>query len=405
MFDPNWATPDGRKPTLLGLGAALERLESAARKGTGKERTGPPRWNDGSCDNEDPWFDGRGHDYTIVDSPRSGTYLSRKDVYDLVSGGAFWHVPIGRATVFVLRPVDAEGGGLGNPAPGFTCRRIDPCSLEGPLPDGFELLELTSVGSSATLETLVAWTEDADRKARGALWILADLKLDATSLADGQVQSALESLGRGQLRPGPRGSVVMFNRRALAVRDQASEENRRIERVEKLREALVTAVRRSQLLKTFGEDLSRLFQGGKIVGGRALQGRFSRFVSTELCADRIQDDEVLEVFQGISDELRIGERYQLIANELDRIAALEQQDAEKVTNGVLFFIGLGGLVEAAFAGSWNSGDGIRWSIVLTLALVASLVFFRAASSRRTRNRPAARLLDAGDAGAPFGPPH
>jgi hypothetical protein len=27
-------------------------------------------------DNSDPWYDGRGHNYTIVDAPRHGTVLS-----------------------------------------------------------------------------------------------------------------------------------------------------------------------------------------------------------------------------------------------------------------------------------------------------------------------------------------
>jgi predicted Ser/Thr protein kinase len=58
---------------LLGLGELLDAAETTARAGTGRERTGPPRRG---YANSDPWYDGRGHHDTIVDSPRAGTALS-----------------------------------------------------------------------------------------------------------------------------------------------------------------------------------------------------------------------------------------------------------------------------------------------------------------------------------------
>jgi hypothetical protein len=72
---------------LRGLGALLETEESRKRRerdgvddreidpATGQKK--PARWADS---NSDPWYDGRGHNYTIVDSPRSGTVLSADDV-------------------------------------------------------------------------------------------------------------------------------------------------------------------------------------------------------------------------------------------------------------------------------------------------------------------------------------
>ncbi|HEY1186032.1 MAG TPA: serine/threonine-protein kinase [Gemmata sp.] len=66
---------------LLGLGARLDAAETAARAGTGRERTGPPR---PGYDNSDPWYDGRAHGDTIVDSPRSGTALSADEVERIV---------------------------------------------------------------------------------------------------------------------------------------------------------------------------------------------------------------------------------------------------------------------------------------------------------------------------------
>jgi hypothetical protein len=66
---------------LLGLGALLDAAETAARAGTGRERSGPPR---PGYDNSDPWYDGRAHHDTIVDSPRDGTVLSADAVEHIV---------------------------------------------------------------------------------------------------------------------------------------------------------------------------------------------------------------------------------------------------------------------------------------------------------------------------------
>ena len=66
---------------LTGLGERLDAAETAARAGTGRERTGSPR---GGYTSSDPWYDGRAHHDTIVDSPRAGTALSADAVERLV---------------------------------------------------------------------------------------------------------------------------------------------------------------------------------------------------------------------------------------------------------------------------------------------------------------------------------
>lgn len=76
--------------SLQGLGAVLEEAEAEARirkygvddrdvdPATGRKKE--PRWRGA---NSDPWYDGRGHNYTIVDSPRGGTLLSVDHIEDL----------------------------------------------------------------------------------------------------------------------------------------------------------------------------------------------------------------------------------------------------------------------------------------------------------------------------------
>ncbi len=79
-------TPDSGA-TLLGLAARLDEAEAARRRAvygsddrvtdpaTGAAK--PPR---PGYANSDPWYDGRGHEYTIVDSPRGGTLLTADEI-------------------------------------------------------------------------------------------------------------------------------------------------------------------------------------------------------------------------------------------------------------------------------------------------------------------------------------
>jgi|GEM_PF-6382257 len=67
---------------LNGLAAELDEAETKARAGTPMERTGPPRGP--GYTNSDPWYDGRAHNHTIIDGPRSGTVLSADEVERIV---------------------------------------------------------------------------------------------------------------------------------------------------------------------------------------------------------------------------------------------------------------------------------------------------------------------------------
>ncbi|EIC22289.1 toll/interleukin-1 receptor domain-containing protein [Thiorhodovibrio frisius] len=66
------------------LGYALEQAEEQKRKLLGRARGGKPRYPDNYCTNDDPWYDGRGHHFTIIDAPRSGTLLTYDEVLAVV---------------------------------------------------------------------------------------------------------------------------------------------------------------------------------------------------------------------------------------------------------------------------------------------------------------------------------
>jgi hypothetical protein len=88
-LDPNYCDDEGRRPSLEELGYALELLECQERKKNNTEtRSGTPRYD--NVTNDDPWYDGRGHGFGIVDSPRSGTQIPYPEIVGMATGGRFW---------------------------------------------------------------------------------------------------------------------------------------------------------------------------------------------------------------------------------------------------------------------------------------------------------------------------
>jgi hypothetical protein len=62
------------------LGFELEKAETEERMKIGLRRSGKPRYEKEYSDNDDPWYDGRGHNFTIIDSPRCGSVLRFDEV-------------------------------------------------------------------------------------------------------------------------------------------------------------------------------------------------------------------------------------------------------------------------------------------------------------------------------------
>jgi len=66
------------------LGYELESAETEKRAKIGMIRSGQPRFEKEYSDNEDPWYDGRNHGFTIVDSPGRGTVLTYEKIIDII---------------------------------------------------------------------------------------------------------------------------------------------------------------------------------------------------------------------------------------------------------------------------------------------------------------------------------
>ena len=90
-IDPHSVDARGETATLEGLGASLEWAEQSARRAKGcgdAVRSGATRFAE-FPGVRDPWYDGRGHGYTIIDSPLDGSVLTRDEVLSFVRS-EFW---------------------------------------------------------------------------------------------------------------------------------------------------------------------------------------------------------------------------------------------------------------------------------------------------------------------------
>lgn len=108
-LDPNF-TIDGAQPCLIGLGASLEMAEQRLahrRAGNGNhDRLGATRFPE-FPNIEDPWYDGRAHGHTIVDSPTTGTVLTAEEVLAILKQ-PFWQPELG---CFAASVAEADANG------------------------------------------------------------------------------------------------------------------------------------------------------------------------------------------------------------------------------------------------------------------------------------------------------
>jgi hypothetical protein len=90
----------GRGVSLRGLGAVLDRAEGERRRQlhgvddrVTDPATGRPCEKRTGYANADPWYDGRAHDYTIVDAPHSGTRLQADEIETIFLRFGGWEGP------------------------------------------------------------------------------------------------------------------------------------------------------------------------------------------------------------------------------------------------------------------------------------------------------------------------
>jgi hypothetical protein len=127
-IDPNSAEdPENARgiASLEGLGASLEWAEQEKRKYLGVElnaRRGRARFPE-FPEIRDPWYDGRSHGYSIVDSPADGTVLTLAEVTEIIKT-RFWEPLHESAEVWSVNSCDGAWQKLTLPQPSSKERRL-----------------------------------------------------------------------------------------------------------------------------------------------------------------------------------------------------------------------------------------------------------------------------------------
>lgn len=428
-LDPNWSEPiTGRRPTLLGLGFNLEQRECERRRSEpgGDLRLRQPRYDDKTVDNDDPWYDGRGHDHKIVDAPRSGTHLPYKDVRAAATD-RFWHVPLDHAELHLLlpatepmpleadRPKAFQAAGRSLQAWFDDCReaKVDspvtfhgrPLEFDGKrleLPRGFTVVEQTlrtfpdglapavrivrlqaRTGSGATLNDLVAWAQSLDKATRNTSYLLAEVGVRKGPVSRIRIDAMLRDLCLGSVETfnPAENDIVLFNRRAIAVEPAEPQASAQKERTAALLELLIYATFQAEALTRFSDEAATAVErGGKrVVGGRLLRSKFLVFQARYFHAEVVRDDAVRAIFLGLRDALGLDRLHDKVSDELDRLEQLERDEADENMNRLLFVVGLTGIVEAVFA-SWSDATG--WHFAgLGVLMAAALIWYRRLSRR------------------------
>ena len=448
--DPNWES-GGLHPSLRGLGYALEQVEKEHRErrnGGMDDRGGAPRFRGGYCDNDDPWYDGRDFNYTIVDAPNTSTCIP----YDRIVAIAtehFWEVPVRSGTVYLVwnrmgNAVPAGGHGHAVPEPEGSAPTLHSfykhCSerrADVPLQEDLPCISVsTSIrefpkglgradGSSETLSPALAVVEltaepgcsmealiEARKKVVKAVgegppdYLLARVVPGTHFAGPGRVETLVRELADADA--GPAGElaggeeVLLFNGRILVLRNPArGRPFCSAPRVD--REILLYAAFLNEALAGFSRKIAGLLvgAGGTVENVRA-EGVCRDFL---IFQTRYYQPEVCRAPRGrllmerLAASLGLPENYAEVRSELDRLEQFERQLAEdrenrsdRVLQWTLFFVAVSGIYQTVLA--YLAADStIRhsasfWLTALAIATLAAGLFYRSRGHRkRVRSQP------------------
>jgi hypothetical protein len=428
-LDPTFSD-DGRKPNLRGLGFRLERLESAERRASGTERRrGRPRFGGGYCDNHDPWYDGRGHEWTIVDSPLIGTALSYDKITAVATGGDFWKVPLESGSLYLVWTEPGVDGAVGPPAAGLppfagmsgTLAALYHESGEEEVPAGSrastpaapgfrvkERVRRLPVGTCRPLRIVEiqgdpgSSLEDLVRRRREILgerlpdFALARVCLGLHFSTPQRIDRLLEELGGGGLRSleglSHEGERVLFNSRSLVtcapVTGGGGEPDPDLE-------VLLYGAFLYLTLLRFSERLSDLVPPGqsRLVprNTRRLREDFLRFEARYYQLEVSRASRARVLFREIAAALGLAGLFAKVRSELDRLGEIEervaaesQRRAEGIIQGALFLLAVSGLLQTIVTFlDWSEKSWAdAWWVALTIGVFLGLFFWARIQARR-----------------------
>lgn len=425
-LDPVWEV-DGSLPSLRGLGFALEQKEHQVRLTSGGDDRSPtPRWSDGTCTNADPWYDGRGHDFTIVDAPASTTHLSYDDVIGIACSGRFWHVPLSRGTITMMWKSDLDEKGdaakslkgawtpLEQPhsiddrmAPFYaSCRALPLTKTELDRPGvhasrevrdfppeargGLELLHVEA-REGATLEQLLEGMHAAIEEWGAPSYSLARIALAPHNTDPRGLDALIRQLGDVDVDEMPLGGdeLVLFNHRSLLVRGAAERHD------EGYLEVFFYLAFVREALRDYRTRLSDLLRAKN--RSRSKTERLRRDVLA--FQTRYYDLEIASTGRGrkvaerLVDAMHLPRSYGEIQDQMRQLAQLEaraearhREKADFFMESALFFVAIAGVFETIVAFlSWEDFRFRDWywiGGIIAFFVAIWLLFVRMRARRR-----------------------
>jgi len=385
--DPNFKR-DGIGLTLQGLGYALEREEIAARKrlhGGHDDRPGPPRWNDGACTNADPWYDGRGHQFTLVQAPDCGTELPVSRIREILIAGEYADTPITGARITLIwkdpeiyhgRPtgdplaLSIEGArfrlvGL-DPPPGTEAAELVRADLDQELSTGL-LAVVLRTGEAPTFESLIEAVRNLQvRIGQPASYLVARVAPQAGTSYDRAIH-LLRQLGHGQLRSfdsGPRNDAAFYNSRQIL---------RLVNSNELFAQGEYHALLYAAFLRETLSATSWQIAAKGLTHASKLREGFLKFQALYYRRDIHADAISEETFDAIAGAMELPAVYDEVNNQLARLAELQQETAQRHFEVLGLLIGVAGVLQtiATYFGLTRPPSG--WTVLAVLSVAAASI--------------------------------
>lgn len=411
-LEPGYFGADDRRPTLRGLGYRLERAECEVRKNA-DPRIPVPRWHDETATNDDPWYDGRGHGHTIVDSPRCGTALSDAEIVQIATGGDFWKTPLQAAQVFVVVVDTATAGnqrlptrpllGLASAVELWRARSFDAArnaeeprrplptlpphfvrdreflrfppdelTVDGRHPTALGVVSIVA-GPDAKLDDLAAWVEqlagDGD-----LLHVVAVVNPERNAGWSERTSQLLSQMCLGDPEQIPRhlDEKVVLNGRIVALNRRSSPEDDTY--VNALSELMLYAAFQESVLRWFSDEIANTVESRR--NSSALRQAFLLFRTQYLCPEPALTSDARRAYHavvaalGLEPELQKVSQEMLSLAEIDEDREMERRDAvdanrsrdEAFLNGVLGVVAAAGIIEAVGI-DWGAINLLQWVVI------------------------------------------
>jgi len=387
-IDPTWRDRGtGAAPTLRGLGYALERAECEHRATLpgGDKRAKTPRWADGSCTNADPWYDGRGDEYGIIDAPNSGSLLPYATVKQLACS-RFWQTDVTGAVIVVLE-IEEDGLATTSPGAGGYLKRepggrlsalcepwsqpVRPSRQEG-LPAGFDsqvtewvlpidgglrvsALSLTQRPSErATLEDLTDWARKR-RDSRGpSQRVYARFELGVGNSpphkVDRAVSSMLADASDEQARVTVRQRQVWLDGQTLVAGFSRLPAEAPAEQFSADEHVLLYSLFLDEAIRSFNERIGKCIDPalGRVHAATSLQRDFLAFQG-RFSQDGVSSDPFEQaLYEQVASRLKLGERMAQLEAQVDRLAELQHGEQGKQLERLLALVSVLGMLQVVF---------------------------------------------------------